>query len=216
MLTLSYILNALPLSFKYGDSDILKGLMLKDDHDFLRFKGKDQFDKKVKAIYPDIKIDDLYEDYITNRRICFSIYRYCQDYYLHGDVLELRFCYEDSIDENTGDYYETAFKVLDGVTRPYLDDFWNTFLPPNHVGDKCSVTTAYKEEITPVPFHLPQVDKRFVCDLKGLFLSKITPKLPEKLSETDSINLLKSFGIDFEKMVYDQLARQYPDVIRLE
>lgn len=204
--TLSDIVNSLPLSFKYGDPDTLKKMMLKDDNDFLRFRGRDQFDKKVKAIYPNINIYTLYEDFIINLRICYSIRRFCENYYHHGNSEIIRFRYDDSMDENTGKYFETEFKILNGVTRPIFDDFWNTFLPPNYVGDRCFISQSYKDEITPIPLNLPQVNKRFVYDLKGLFLSKITPKPPVKFSESNSVDLLKSFGIDLDKIILNSAA----------
>lgn len=165
MITLKEIVELSSLHFSLGNPELLKMLMLKNDNEFIRFRGRMQFDKKVRVIYPDINIFDLYEDFITNIRICNAIKYYCRDYYDHGDRMSYRFRHVSETGDGADTSIDYRFKVLDGITRPISDAFWNTYMPPNFVGDCSYLQMTYREEITPIPDTLPSVDSRFVYDL---------------------------------------------------
>ncbi len=200
ILTLLNIVEALPLKFIKGDSDVLKKSMLKDDNEFLRFRGKEQFDKKVKILYPDIKISCLYPDYLFNLKKSYSVRRLCHRYEELGDKLVLKFKYQDSIDDS-GEIVGKEFKALDGVVKSVKDEFWNKYLPPNFPHDMCFVEYSSFYEITSIPNDLP--GNSFECDLNKLFLSKITPKKNEykKQNFEDTEKMFSSFGIDIIELM---------------
>lgn len=198
-LTLKNIVEKLDLKFCIGDNYLLKKAMLKDDNEFLRFIGKEQFDEKVKAIYNEIDIFDLALDFQWNCRIANSVFRFCKEYKRIGNKTLVRFKYDDGINE--GKYIGHEFKILDGITRPICDPFWNTYLPPNYIGDNCRIRFVMFEDITPIPKNLPFVENRFIYDLKTLFFDHIQIDVPPKSSYNDNKELLKAWGIDIEQLV---------------
>lgn len=204
-ISLFNVVEQLPFKFSQGDSDVLKTLMLKNDNEFLRFKGKDQFDKRVKSIYPHIRIEDLYLDYLYVSRKSDTILRLCQWYEEHGDKLTIKFEYHGSIDDY-GNQIGTKFKTLQGVTRPVKDPFWNKYLPPNFANDACSFSQTYISEITPIPNYLP--NSSFECNLDKLFLSQISPKKHEKSSYNDTVKILSSWGINLDDLFFDSFKEQ--------
>ena len=197
----------LPLTFKYGDSKILKRLMLKDDNEFLRFRGKDQFDKKVKVLYPDINISCLYPDYLFNLRKSYGIRRLCHWYEKIGDKLVLKFRYMNSMDDS-GKSLGEEFKVLDGVIKSARDEFWNKYLPPNFPYDQCSVDYGVIWDTTSVPNDLPL--SSFECDLNKLFLSHIIPIKEEfkNRSFEDSEKMFSGLGIDIIELVAQAITER--------
>ena len=219
-LTLRDIIEKLPLKFSQGNSDILKRLMLKDDNEFLRFKGKEQFDKKVKALYPDIDIFDLSDDYLFAQRKAYAVRRLCQWYEDHGgERVLLKFRYEKSMDDS-GAIIGTEFKVLDGVVCRITDYFWNKYLPPNSPHDNCSVDTTFDfiDKTTPIPDALPE--SNFECDYNSLFLSNITPKKHElqKQSFEDTKKMFFSFGIDIQELIIQNFleSEKFKDLSKYE
>ena len=40
--------------------------------------------------------------------------------------------------------------LLDGITRPIDDSFWDTYLPPNDWGCRCDVDQTDEEEVTDI------------------------------------------------------------------
>lgn len=172
--TLKDIVNTLPFKFSKGDSEVLKNLMLKDDNKFLKFRGKDQFDKKVKTLYPEINFMDLSNDYSFIRGKSNSTQRLYKWYKQLGDKLYLKFEYDLSWN-NDGMLIGTEFEILNGVILKATDCFWNKYLPPNFANDYSSVSYLFDpiNKITPIPENLPE--SNFEFDLNGLFLSQITP-----------------------------------------
>ena len=174
ILSLRIVVERIPLKFSSGNSDVLKLAMLKDDNDFLRFSGKDQFDKKVKILYPEINIHDLYCDYYYNFRKAMAILRFCQQYEncKKGKVV-VKFVYKEGIDPLTGKIVGEDFKILDGIIRPFKDKFWNKYLPPNYHGDQSCLSYVYNEEITSIPRNVEHIKSLFYCDLSELFFNEI-------------------------------------------
>jgi len=175
MFTLRQIVNLLPFKFPKGDSEVLKNLILKDDNEFLRFRGKDQFDKKVKALYPEINISELYSGFSYTCRKASNVRRLCRDYENHGrENALLKFRFSESMDDD-GNIIGNEFKILDNVVRPITDSFWNKYFPPNFALDHCGVdmTFDFIDKITPIPENLPE--SNFEFDLIGLFISHIKP-----------------------------------------
>ena len=198
-LTLRDIVNALPFKFSKGDSEVLKNLMLKDDNEFLRFRGKDQFDKKVKALYPEINISELYGDFIYTYRKTSMIKRLCRDYENHGrENALLKFSFSESMDDD-GNIIGNEFKILDNVVRPITDSFWNKYYPPNFAFDHCSVdmTFDFIDKITPIPENLPE--SNFEFNLYGLFISHIKPIEWPKSEIGSGVN----WGINVKEIAFE-------------
>jgi hypothetical protein len=203
--TLKNVVESLPFKFIKGDSEVLKRLMLKNDDEFLGFRGKDQFDKKVKATFPNINFMDLYLDWLFISRKSQSIIRFCKDYKSHGEQI-LKFKYQESRDDHAN-VIGTEYKALDGIIRSTKDDFWNKYLPPNFPTDQCTIISTYKEKITPIPENLPSCT--FEYNLQ-LFLSNITPTKYDfpKQSFKDSEKMFSDWGIDILELAKDAIKNE--------
>lgn len=204
-ISLSDIVNFLPLSFSQGDSMVIKRLLLKNDNEFLRFKGKNQFDKKVKNIYPNIIIDNMFEEYLFAYKKSQSVLRLCKLYKQHGNNLFIIYNYSESFD-NDGNLIGSEHRVLDRMVRSVFDPIWNLYLPPIFPTDSSSFTSYYKNSKTEIPKNLP--NSNFVCDLSKL-LSKITP-ITNQENRNDSYEILASFGIDLESLILKSFTEEYP------
>ena len=167
-ITLKQIVEKLPFKFAVGNSDVLKMLMLKNDNEFLRFSGKDQFDKKVKAKYPEIDVNDLSEDYLFVLKKSHRVLWLCQWYKEHGDLL-LEFRFQESMDENAN-IIGSEYKVLDGTVRHVKDKFWNKYFPPNFSYDSSYIRhlSPRLSNETPIPKDLPK--SIFECNLDAILI----------------------------------------------
>jgi len=203
MFTLRQIVNSLPFKFSKGDSVVLKNMMLKDDNEFLRFRGKEQFDNKVKALHPEIDINELYDDYFFAYKKSYAIQRLCWWYENHGELL-LKFNFQESMDSDAN-ITGSEFKVLDGLIRSAKDVFWNKYLPPNFSNDASYVNylscTVGRYEETAIPKNLPE--SNFECDLNGLFLSHIKPIESTKTNTESGSSWLLEWGIDIKKLSFE-------------
>ncbi|MHC1780030.1 MAG: hypothetical protein AB9922_07310 [Bacteroidales bacterium] len=205
---LSEIVDILPLKFKKGDSNIIKRLMLKNDNEFLRFRGKDQFDKKIKKIYPDLLIDELYLDYLFAIKKTSSIIRFCQLYKEHGEDTFIKFKYYESFDDE-GMLIGKEYEALDGIVRSIKDCLWNQFLPPNFPQDSCSYDICYQKEIIKSPNFYPNVTFEF--NIQKL-LNKITPVKHKKSSYEDNYNALLSWNINLNDILFQCLKDEFPSI----
>ena len=209
-LTYKYILEKLPCEFSIGDSDLLKELMLKNENEFLRFAGKEQFLKKTLAVYPDIDRDSLYKEYV---RICSatgSAFRFCEEYnklLVRGiqprDMLVF-ICSESLVDsDDNRSCFDAAepFKTLHKLTLPVTHEFWKSYLPPNCYGDCCYVRFTPFEDETPIPEHLPIVEDCYKIDIIDLFFPDNEPYKYEITPISNSAGSTSSdLGIDVNKL----------------
>lgn len=209
--TLKEIINRLPLKFSTGDSDILKNLMLKNENEFLRFRGKDQFDKKVKALYPEINITDLYHDYLFALKKAERVKFLCGWYKNHGELL-LEFRFEESMG-NDGSFLGSEFEVLNGVVLNAKDKFWNKYLPPNFPEDASCVRYlslhTYKSRETTAPENLPE--SNFEFDLYGLFISHIKPLERPKTETGSGTEWLLDWGVDIKEIAFEAALEKFQE-----
>jgi hypothetical protein len=216
-LTLKQIAEKLPLYFKSGEPELLRQYMFKDDNTFLRFSGKEQYYSKIKAIIPDIDPELLCIDYDTSRALIMSCKYYLRNIYninYSPKEIFIKFHYDEPLQDYSPKEYAHQFKILDGIVRPFTDSFWNTYLPPNFIGDGCHFSVLpkmYSHEVSEIIlFDLPTVNSDFIIDRFNLFLSDYSKNILSKPTTTlkkdtlsDNYNLLASFGIDIEELVLD-------------
>lgn len=210
--TYSDIANKLNLKFYMGDNNFLVSLMLNKDGSFMNFagrkKGEKQFYLLVKDIYPSVDFDKLKEDFFINIKLITANYNIVRDYNQKSSLYpNFEFRYEKS-DEPEYKKYSETFNKLDNLVLPINDSFWNTYLPPNHFGDNCTVRVTDKD-ITSIPDNLPRIDNRFIVNRHELFFD-IAPFINTKESNEGKITpnnklYLESLGINIEELINESL-----------
>ncbi len=212
-LTVRYVAGKIPLQFRQGDSDTLKNMMFKNDNEFLRFAGKEQFLKMALAIYPNIDRDMLYEDFLDIMKASHHAFMRCNELNdmivnnVKQGKIRLQFRYFQSlVDTPDGKgCYDAAisYKTLDGLTLHYKNPFWKVHFPPNFHGDCCYVRFTTYDDETDIPEILPQVEEKYQIDYLGIFFPdnesykiEITDQL--KSEHKDHPSPVMSFvGMDF-------------------
>ncbi len=211
-LTIRYVAGKIPLQFRQGDSEILKNLMFKNDNEFLRFAGRDQFLKKAHALYPNIDRDMLFEDFLDIMKASHHAYMRCNEFNnmmvrSEQQGIKLQFRYSESlVDTPDGKgCYDAAipYKEWNGLTLPYSHPFWKIYFPPNFHYDRCYVVfTAFADE-TDIPEMLPQVEEKYRIDYLGIFFpdnESYKTEMPDKPKSEpkDKPSPVMSFmGMDF-------------------
>ena len=212
MFTLKNIADKLELSFYIGDNEYLKNLMFINEEEIYGFRGCrksiPQFLKRVKDLYPEVNDEKLSEDYLINIRLIRSNYNIVRDYHKASHLYpNLEFRYEES-NELKMKEYSRKFRLLEGLVLPINDLFWNTYLPPNHFEDNCTIYLTDKE-ITSIPNNLPYVDHRFTADRHNLFFNKQPFCVKVDAMKSCECDSLKVMGININKLQQEVINDVY-------
>lgn len=213
--TLRDIADKLNLRFHIGNNIQMMNLLFLNDTEMYAFagnrKGVPQFLKRVKELYLNVDIDNLSEDYSINTKLIWANYYMVRDYHRKTRLYpNFEFRYEKSNEPKMMEYSE-KFKILDGFVLPINDTFWNTYLPPNHFGDNCTVCITDKE-VTSIPDNLPKVHKRFIVNRHELFFDKSPFNIKEqKIKSTSDKPADYVMGIDVTKLLQEAINDVYGD-----
>lgn len=209
--TLKDIAEKLDLIFHIGDNTQIKNMLFQDENELYAFsgnrKGIPQFFKCVKELYPHVDRDKLSEDYSINAKLIWTNYYFVRDYHKRTKLYpNLKFRYEES-DEPKMKKCSRLFRILDNLILPIDSLFWNTYLPPNHFSDNCSVWHT-DEDVTTIPDDLPYVDKRFIVDRHNIFFDKYPFNIKDQVSKGTNEGYsmsLESLGIDIEELIIESI-----------
>jgi len=189
-----YLYNQLS-SYLHTESNSKYIHLIFDGKDDLRmFSGKKGYYNAVKTLFPSINRDMLYDDYFYICKILRSANYFCKDYQQHLNTKHLypnfKFHYEPSYDDN-GVLFGEEFEILDGLILSADDVFWEKYLPPNHIHDRCYYRRV-DDNITDVDRrHLPEIDNRFNINFKKIFFGQAQTYEPKPFDGGISVGSLK-------------------------